>query len=239
MLGVPSIDDIPEVPVTDVQINGSSIVNNGVANIPTATSNDFGVVKVNSNYGITITQTGALQVSTAMLNSETKEGRTALKPITPYVQHWSTFYGLAKAAGVDERYSSLPVGKYSETAKMAIMAMIGVNSAIADAISGITGFEFQIVEQLPATGEKGIIYLVPKSTGGNSSSSGGATVGSAVVGTAVVGVTINDNIYDEYIYTTDRFEKIGDTEIDLSGYLEESDIANNSAVTTMLTEVFG
>ena len=75
-----------------------------------------------------------------------------------------------------------------------------VDRAIAEAMGDITGFEFQIVQNLPVTGEKGIIYLVPHSHG-------------------------TGDIYDEYIWVTDGFEKIGSTDIDLSDYLQISDIA--------------
>lgn len=74
-----------------------------------------------------------------------------------------------------------------------------VTSAINNAVADITGMEFVIVDSLPATGEKGIIYLV------NNSGS-------------------NPNSYDEYIYINDKFEKIGTTDVDLSGYVEESDL---------------
>ena len=39
---------VPEAPVTDVQINGTSILSNGVANVPAATANSLGVVRVGS-----------------------------------------------------------------------------------------------------------------------------------------------------------------------------------------------
>ncbi len=78
-----------------------------------------------------------------------------------------------------------------------------VASAIAEAIGGITGISFEIVQALPATGENGVIYLVPS----------GGTV---------------PNIYDEYIWIvnsgTGSFEKIGTTDIDLSGYVQFTDI---------------
>lgn len=41
-------------------------------------------------------------------------------------QHESTFYGLAKAAGHDEKNSTLPVGEYTEEAKIAIQKMLGI-----------------------------------------------------------------------------------------------------------------
>ena len=75
-----------------------------------------------------------------------------------------------------------------------------VSTAIGSAIAGIQGISYSVVASLPTTGEAGVIYLVSNS-------------GS------------NPNIYDEYIYVNNAFEKIGTTDIDLSGYVEESDLA--------------
>lgn len=71
-----------------------------------------------------------------------------------------------------------------------------VVAEVADAISDITGISFEVVASLPATGTTGTIYLV--------SNSGSGT-----------------NAYDEYIWldTASRFEKIGTTDVDLSGYV--------------------
>lgn len=74
-----------------------------------------------------------------------------------------------------------------------------VNTAIQTAIGGITGISYEIVQALPQTGSAGVIYLL--------SNSGTGT-----------------NIYDEYIYTNGAFEKIGSTDVDLSGYVQESDL---------------
>lgn len=68
-----------------------------------------------------------------------------------------------------------------------------VNSLIATAIGDITGISYEVVNSLPATGEAGVIYLISNS------------------GTS-------PNIYDEYIYVNNKFEKIGTTEVDLSNY---------------------
>lgn len=74
-----------------------------------------------------------------------------------------------------------------------------VTAAINNAISGITGISFEIVQALPASGGAGVIYLLPNS-------------GSA------------PNIYDEYVWVNNAWEKIGTTDVDLSGYVEDSDI---------------
>lgn len=70
---------------------------------------------------------------------------------------------------------------------------------VDDAISGITEFEFRVVDSLPQTGEKGIIYLVAHTHG-------------------------TGDIYDEYIWVTDKFEKIGNTDIDLSSYVTNDEL---------------
>lgn len=76
-----------------------------------------------------------------------------------------------------------------------------VKTAVDNAISGITGIEFEIVQTLPTTGRTGTIYLV--------SNSGSAP-----------------NIYDEYIWiaSTSKFEKIGTTDVDLSGYVQATEM---------------
>lgn len=74
-----------------------------------------------------------------------------------------------------------------------------VEALISSAVSGITSFEYKIVTSLPATGTKGVIYLI--SNGGSGS-----------------------NIYDEYIWVNNKFEIIGTTAVDLSGYLKKTDM---------------
>lgn len=74
-----------------------------------------------------------------------------------------------------------------------------VNTLISNAIADIQGIEYSIVTELPTTGEAGIIYLISNS-------------GS------------NPNSYDEYIYVNSKFEKIGTTDVDLSGYIKETDL---------------
>lgn len=86
-----------------------------------------------------------------------------------------------------------------------------VQSAINTAISGITGIDFQVVQSLPQTGAAGTIYLV---------SNGGS----------------GQNVYDEYIYVNNAFEKIGTTAIDLSGYVQFSDLVaiTNAEIDTIV-----
>lgn len=95
-----------------------------------------------------------------------------------------------------------------------------VNTAITNALADVTQIEFRKVQSLPATGEKGVIYLVPNSGSGQ-------------------------NIYDEYIWVdgdpSGRFEKIGTTDIDLSGYVQASEMhaLTNAEIDTIFNQVFG
>ena len=73
-----------------------------------------------------------------------------------------------------------------------------IQALINEACGDITGIDFQIVNSLPVSGEHGVIYLVPVSQGAN--------------------------VYNEYIWVNNAFEKIGYTDIDLSNYVQFSDL---------------
>lgn len=118
---------IPAVPVQDVQVNGTSILSQGVANVPIASDSVPGAVKVSYTYGIS-NDDGMLKIAYAGDNY-IKLGSEARQPIVPWKQHLSTFYGLAKAAGADMASSSNPVGTYTDAAKVAIQKMLGIYQA--------------------------------------------------------------------------------------------------------------
>ena len=116
--------------INDVQINGTSIVENGVANIPYAAYNKVGVVQVDTSRG---TAMSGSTISTFPVDSATvKTGVQAYQPITPAHQHESVFYGLAKAAGDSTQASSEnAVGTYTENAKSAISEMLGGSVSVS------------------------------------------------------------------------------------------------------------
>ena len=76
-----------------------------------------------------------------------------------------------------------------------------------------TGLRFEVVDELPDEGQNGTIYLVPN----------------------------EDDTYDEYIWLEDEetFEKLGSTDIDLSGYYTSAEVdtllANYATVTALNT----
>lgn len=69
-------------------------------------------------------------------------------------------------------------------------------TALENAINSLVGFTAEVVSSLPATGQEGIMYLVLSESG------------------------VEQDIYNEYIWVENKFEKIGNTsvEVDLSGY---------------------
>lgn len=75
-----------------------------------------------------------------------------------------------------------------------------VNSLITSAIGDIQGISYEVVPSLPDAGEVGVIYLVANSQ------------------------TETNNIYDEYIWNANSFEKIGTTAVDLSNYYTKSEM---------------
>ena len=82
-----------------------------------------------------------------------------------------------------------------------------VTTAVANGIAGITGISYSVVTTLPASGQAGVIYLVSNSGSGQ-------------------------NSYDEYIWLGSSFEKIGTTDVDLSGYMQISAAMSNSDMDT-------
>lgn len=86
----------------------------------------------------------------------------------------------------------------TSTTQLATTEFVG--NAITNALADVSGLSYSIVEALPASGAAGVIYLVANS------------------GTS-------PNSYDEYIWVSNAFEKIGTTDVDLSGYVKKADIA--------------
>ena len=74
-------------------------------------------------------------------------------------------------------------------------------------IGNLATIEIQAVDNLPASGKSNVIYLVPKDS------------------------AQTNNAKDEYLWTGTAFEKIGDTEIDLSNYLTKTGNASDTTVT--------
>ena len=72
-----------------------------------------------------------------------------------------------------------------------------VQAKITTALGGITKVTVQVVDAKPATGVANVIYFVKK-TGGT------------------------DDVHDEYMWIANKWELIGSTKVDLSGYWAKS-----------------
>lgn len=87
----------------------------------------------------------------------------------------------------------------------------------------ITTFHFEIVQALPTTDiQTNIIYLLPKNPSGT------------------------NDVYTEYAYINNSWEKLGETQIDLSNYVTNtslattlSDYATQTYVTTSINNAIG
>ena len=127
-------------------------------------------------------------------------------------------YGYQTATQVDTAITA----KGYQTAAQVDTAITGkgyqtksqVDAEIASKLKDVTGISFEIVTSLPTTGTAGTIYLIAHSHG-------------------------DKDAYDEYVYieSTNKFEKLGSTDVDLSGYVKITDLIpiSNSEIDTMVS----
>lgn len=126
-----------EEPVTDIKINGTSAVQNGIANIPLASTNSPGVSGL-KQWGGLKTDNGNLYVEVAS-DAHVKAGTSLYTPIVPGRQHAAAFYGLAKAAGdTTQAQSENVVGTYTDNAKAAIYDMLNAPVTVSGTTPTIT-----------------------------------------------------------------------------------------------------
>ena len=90
----------------------------------------------------------------------------------------------------------------TSSTQIATCAFVG--TAISNALANVTSLSYEVVSSLPATGEVGKIYLVAHSHG-------------------------TGDAYDEYIWVGSGYEKIGSTDVDLSGYVLTSELVEITA----------
>lgn len=219
MIGATALDNIPEAPVQDIQVNEASIVQNGTANIQIGNGLQYAnnELKIKTDaYAPIFFNTGAVRmapaVDSAIKDPDANYGHNT-KAIVPLNQHKAAFYGLAKAAGdTTQSQSNNAVGTYTDEAKAAIQNMLDVPSnaevtnAIGTAIGNVHQFDIEVVQELPTTNIKEhTIYFVSKT---------GET----------------NDIYDEYIRVNNGWELIGNTQIDLSNYIQDVQINGTTIV---------
>ncbi len=173
-----------------------------VTNTDYASSGTAGVVRIGNGASI-VSSSGILQATTTdSFNGLGNNYFIGYGTLKNYLTHISNEVATNKvtsmsASSTDTQYPSAKC----------------VYDAINDAISGITGIQFEVVQSLPVTGTTGVIYLISNS------------------GTS-------PNIYDEYIWlsSSSSYEKIGSTAVDLSGYVQDSDMVaiTNAEIDTIV-----
>ena len=161
--GIPSTDIASGV-IPDIQIDGSSIVSNGIATIPVRSnviSGSSDLVTSNGIYNTIITLTNTT-------TSQIQAGTTSVRVITPATQHASIFYGLAKAAGdTTQSFSDNAVGTYTSDAKIAIQSMLGVEPGVTliETVSGTTPTIIALPNVRYNCGEVSTISITPPASG--------------------------------------------------------------------------
>lgn len=178
--------------------------------LPIASAETLGGIKVGA--GLTISEQGTLSATGGGTADSVAWENVQDKPTT------IAGYGISDASISGQKVTlgsnsvTVPTNNNQLANGAGYQTASEVQSAITEAVSDITGFEFQIVEDLPPTGEKGIIYLISNSGSGQ-------------------------NIYDEYIWTNTAFEKIGSTDVDLSNYWNKSDLTaiTNEDIDTIMS----
>ena len=159
----------PEVPVQDVQVNGVSVLQDGVANVPRANTTDYGVVRLSGSYGIQGYGSGSPTIGIIKAtDNEIKIASSVYRVISPEKQNAATFYGLATASGdTTQSQSSNPVGTYTDSAKSAIQTMLGVEQGVSfvATVSGTVVTINGIANTRYVCGEVATITITPPSTG--------------------------------------------------------------------------
>lgn len=204
-----------------VKVNGTALaVSNKAVNIAIAEGSANGTIKVN-NIDISVHGLGSAAYQNTSAFDASGAAAGVLGTSTDAAGTATVYGALASAAAAQSTANSkdaniiesIKVNGTAQTvsnksvnitvptdnASLANGANYATKSYVDSAVGAITGIDFQIVSSLPTTGVKGTIYLVSHSHGTGDS-------------------------YDEYIYVNNSWEKIGNTDIDLSGYVQTSDI---------------
>ena len=164
--------------IVAVKVNGTTMTPDSTRNVDITVPTDAQIGSKIEGYGY--------QTSVQVEKAITDKGYQTAENVKSTVEG----YGYQTGSQVE---SKITAKGYQTSAQ--------VQSAINSALSGIAGIDIQVVESLPTTGTKGVIYLVPHTHGSS------------------------DN-YDEYVWVSSKnaYEKIGNTDIDLSGYIKKTDI---------------
>lgn len=196
--------DLSSYKTKDVEVNGNSIVENGVADIPIANTNDmYGLMKGNASFGISVTSNGSLAVSKADTQSINTRA-SSYRPIVPNNLDYAVKSAITDGRGVNWT----EIEKSNARNRMGVPSVNELNTALAEAKlytdNELATFDFiKVVDSLPIEGLSNKIYFVPKQN-----------------------PNTND-LFDEYVWINGKWEFITtkQIEIDLTEYAKNSDLA--------------
>lgn len=130
--------------------------------------------------------------------------------------------GAADTVTIDKEYllenSKNRVSEITDENSQAITAypnVAAVKSYVDEKVQSVVSFDSEVVDELPETGVKGVVYFVPHTH-----------------------LWSNDS-YDEYMWTGEKFEKIGNTDIDLSNYVKKDELPTSLKNPNALTVKIG
>lgn len=179
-----------------------------VKNTDYATASKGGVVKQSSTYGSGITN-GFLYAA-----PKTLEGYTSASD--------NIFIGKGTLENIKDDYIKRGLTDNQveltedELAKVKAYLKFADNADILTAIASIPQFKFSIVSNLPETGEKMTLYLVPKTGADN-------------------------DVHNEYIWIEEesKYEYVGTTAVDLTDYVKNTDYAGDNAGVIKRSNAYG
>lgn len=194
-----STNDLTDAMVTEIAKIDGLVTQGGEPNVIEG-------ISVNGTMATVTSKTAAITVPTQVSDLTNDSGF-----VTAAVSNLSNYYSKSEVDGlipdVSGKADSANVYTKSQT-----YTKSETDDAITAALESITGVEFVVVDNLPAKGDAGKFYLKANQGAGQ-------------------------NSYDEYVYVNKgtsanpdyAFERLGTMDVDLSGYLQSSDI---EAITT-------
>lgn len=188
--------------IETVKVNGAALpVANKAVNIIAETGTTDGAIAINGE-DVSVAGLGSAAYTNSNAYDRAGSAASVLGGIGDTADTPTVYGALAAAEAAQDGVDTINAAGYQTAAD--------VTRKINEALDGVTGISYEVVQSLPATGETGTIYLLANN------------------GTA-------PNIYDEYIWTGSGYEKIGTTDVDLSGYMLTTDMVaiTNSEIDTI------
>lgn len=210
----PTFTGTPKAPTAAQTVNNTQIAT--TAYVRTAVDGKADAATTLAGYGITNAYTKAETDAAIATGTALDIDSTPTENSTHLVTSGGVYTALAaKAPLASPNFTGNPTAPTVsiEDSSTAIATTAYVNACVSSYIQGITVFSVAVVNTLPANPNLNTMYFVPNSGSGS-------------------------NVYDEYIYLPEQeqWEKIGTTEVDLSNYMQKTDMVaiTNAEIDTIV-----